>query len=449
MLRRGKSWLRLPNSVTGMLASSGNATIAATTRNGRNCIEVTIAAVTTPQGIHIPIATPTTITANQHMVIEVEDASQWNGGNWRLGFFDGTLGTLTNGMQLVQTVGTVNGWDGIHCMAPLTAPSYIGTYASNASVSEWAAVGTGAFGSTVMTQIAVRAVRADAPSGTARFWIYEIAEAEKNTLPQIVIGADDGHTTWYTDGLPLVEQYGFSSYLAYIRDERGTATRMSKTQWADAVITRGHHAVVHGCRKIGATTINSLRDYFAGYEAYGYASAQAAIEADIAYNRDGMIAEGLDPDGLGRTVYVLPGGFHQPASGAGDDTIANAMRATGMIGGRRAAVEGAIIANGGWSGAALYLPIIGHNNAGSNEAANIAAIVAQMQAEIGAGRSVILMFHEVRTSPTQQSQITAANLTTILAAANELVRGGSARVGRLTDLVYELASYRSPVHVGP
>jgi hypothetical protein len=444
LLRPGKPWMRQPASTTGMLATSGSATIAATTRRGRNCIEVTIAAVTTAQGIHIPIATPATVTGNQHMVIEVEDAAEWNGGNWRLGFFDGSLGTLTNGMQLVQTVGTANGWDGIHCLAPTN----VATTTSSGSTSEWAAVGTGAFGSTVMTQIAVRAVRKAAPVGTARFWIYEIAEAEKNSLPSIVIGADDGHVTWYNEGLPLVEKYGFSSYLAYIKDERGTATRMSEAQWADAIVTRGHHAVVHGCRKIGATTINSLRDYFADFATYGYTTAQAAMEADIAYNRDGMTAEGLDPDGLGRTVYVLPQGFHQPTGGAGDNTIENALIACGMVGARRAVVEGALIANGGWSGAALYLPIIGHNWANANEATNITNLVSQMQTEIAAGRSVILMFHEVRAVPALPEQITPANLETILAAAATLVRAGSARAGRMTDLVYELLSYRSPVHVG-
>jgi hypothetical protein len=436
-LRSGKPWLRQPTTTTGMIASSGNATIAATTRRGRKCIEVTIAAVTTPQGIHIPISTPQTITAFQHMVIEVEDASEWNGGNWRLGFFDGSLGTLTNGMQIVQTVGTANGWDGIHVIAPTT----VATTTSSGSTSEWAAVGTGAFGSTVMTQIAVRAVRKSGPVGTARFWIYEIAEAEKNSLPSIVVGADDGAVTWYTDGLPLCEKYGFSSYMAYIKDDRGTATRMSEAQWSDAIISRGHHAVVHGCK----TGVTSLRDYFASYT--GYSSPQAAMEADITYNRDGMVNEGLDPDGRGRKIYVLPQGFHQPASGAGDDTIANALTNCGMVAARRAVVENALIANGGWAGAAKYLPIIGHNWADANEATNITNLVSQMQAEIGAGRSVVLMFHEVKT-PTAAQHITAANLETILAAADTLVRAGSAKKGKLTDFAGELLTYTAPVHIG-
>lgn len=436
-LKRGTPWLRQPANTTGMIASSGSATIAATTRNGRNCIEVAIAAVTTPQGIHIPIAVPQTILGNQHMVIELEDAAQWNGGNLRLGFFDGTLGTLANGMQLVQTVGTANGWTGIHCLAPTN----VATTTSSGSTSEWAAVGSGAFGSTVMTQIAVRAVRAAAPVGSAKFWIYEIASGEGSILPSIIIGADDGHLTWYTDGLPIIEKYGFSSYMAFIADGRGTATRMSRAQWVDA-IARGHHAIVHGCK----TGINSLRDYFTNYS--GYPTPQAAMEADITYNRDTMVNEGLDPSGVGRTIYALPQGYHQPSGGAGDNTIANALINTGMTVGRRAVVEGAIIANGGWSGASRYLPIIGHSWANANEATNITNLVSQMQTEIAAGRNVILMFHEVRAVPALPEQITAANLETIVAAAAVLVQAGSAKAGRFTDFSQELKSYISPIDVG-
>jgi len=159
------------------------------------------------------------------------------------------------------------------------------------------------------------------------------------------------------------------------------------------------------------------------------------------------VNEGLDPDGRGRKIYVLPQGFHQPASGAGDDTIANALTNCGMVAARRAVVENALIANGGWAGAAKYLPIIGHNWANANEATNITNLVAQMEAEIGAGRSVVLMFHEVKT-PTAAEHITAANLETILAAAATLVRAGTARAGKMTDLVDELLTYTAPVHIG-
>ena len=431
LLRHGKPWLRQPTTTTGLTAI-GSVTLTATTRRGRNCILIESPATTSVQGLYFALPAAQTVSAYQHAVFEVEDASEFNGGNWRIGFFDGAASVFTgNGKQQVMTVGTANGWDGVHTLAPLT--------------TEWSTVGAGAFDSTVMTQCAFRFVRKSGPTGVAKIWLYEIAEGEKNSLPSIIIGADDGAATWYTGGLPLCEKYGFSSYLSFIADDRGTATRMSQAEWADA-IARGHHAVVHGCK----SGVASLRYYFSSYT--GYASPQAAIEADIAYNRDAMVREGLDPSGVGRTVYVLPAGYHQPASSAGDDTIANALAATGMTVARRATNDGstlgALIAHGGWSGSALYLPIIGHSWSASDEAANVAAVITQMQTEIAAGRNVILMFHQVEAVPDAAEEITAANLELILAAAATLVRAGTARAGKLTDFAQELLSYTSPVHVG-
>lgn len=440
-LQAGKAWLRLPASVTGLTASGG-ATLAATTRHGRPSIEITSPGNASVQGFYFALPASGTVGVNQHVVFEVEDASEWVGGNWRLGFFDGAAGVLSNGVQCVQTVDRHSGWTGVHCLAPLN----VATTTSGGSTTEWANVGSGSF-ATTMTQGAFRCVRKSGASNTTRIWVYEIAESEKNSLPQIVFGGDDGALSWYESGLPILEKYGFSSYLAFIADERGTATRMSQAQWADA-IARGHHAVVHGCRQINGVTVASLTDYLTDYATYGFASAYEAILTDITYHRDIMVREGLDPDGLGRTVYVLPQGYHQRLSEAGNMTVENALRAAGMVGGRRALIQNAIIANGGWSDSALYLPIIGHNWANANEATNITNLVSQMQTEVAAGRSVVFMSHEVRDTPTAVGHITPANLETLVAAAATLVRSGAARAGRLTDLVYELRSYRGPVHIG-
>lgn len=429
VIRAGKPWLRLPTGAgqvgTGAgISHGGSSTGAFTTRNGRRCYEITSPANASLQSIFFAI-TSGTVTNKQHIVFEVEDAEQWRGGSWRLGFY--TDSGFTAGVRATYTVDSYNGYNGVHCLGPLSG--------------EWANVGAGSFSST-MTQCIFQFQRKSGATGNTRLWVYEIAEAEKNSLPQIVIGADDGAETWYTDGLPILEKYGFSSYLAFIADDRGTATRMSQAEWADAV-ARGHHAVVHGCK----TGKSSLADYFSDYA--GYASAGDAIAADISYNRDIMVAEGLDPDGLGRAVYMLPQGKHQPdLNTAGNLTIANALDALGFVGGRLARVQNGIVANGGWSGAADYLPIIGHTWSSGDEAGNVAAIIASMQDEVAAGRSVVIMFHEVRASPSANEHITAANLEAIVSAAATLVRAGSARAGRLTDLVYEIGSYTSPVHIG-
>lgn len=419
-LLTGKPIIRAPKDTAGVLLSP-NVTIAAAVRNGRNCWEVTFPAEATNKSVYFPI-TSRTYTDKVSAVIEVEDAAEWNGGSWRLALF--TDINLTVGMRHVQTVGAGTGWDGFHQIAPLAG--------------EWAAVGGGSFSST-MTYAAFQAVRKSSPTGTTRIWIYEMAEAVKNTLPSIIIGADDGHGTWYTDGLPILEKYGFSSYLAYIHDSAlAGGSSMTVTQWQDA-IARGHHAVIHGCK----AGVNSLRDYFTTYT--GYASPYDAMVADITYNRDGMVGNALDSDGRGRHFYVLPQGFHQNTGGAGDNTVMTALAAAGIRTCRMAAVTNGFIVSGGGTGQRMYIPIIGHSYAGGSEATNISAIITSMQNEINAGRSVVLMQHMVSASPTLPEQITPANLELLVSAANDLVQSGAARRGKLTDLADELDTYAVPI----
>jgi hypothetical protein len=62
----------------------------------------------------------------------------------------------------------------------------------------------------------------------------------------------------------------------------------------------------------------------------------------------------------------------------------------------------------------MIMPAIAHLWSSTNEAANIAAIVAQIDNCALRGLSACLVFHQVVTTPTTGIQITAANLTTIL-----------------------------------
>ena len=424
-LKRGFPLLRAPLSATGYTAESGNITVAHTTRNNRRCLELTFAAVVGPHSLNFDIPSRA-YSANISYVFEVENAAEWNGGDWRIGLF--TDGTFATGVNYTQTVGAGNAWNGTHVIAPM-----------NSATAEWAAVGAGSFAST-MTKCRLRFTRKASPTGTTRLWVYEVAENEAQSLPGIYIGADDGHMTWYNSGLPILEKYGFSSYLAYIADDQNGSTRMrDAVEWADA-ISRGHHAVVHGCK----TGVSSLRDYFSTYTGYG--SPREAMRADIEYNRDKMVAAGLDPSGRGRRIYVLPQGNHQPSGGAGDNTIANAMADAGMLMARRATVQCGSPVNGGLRGMAYYLPIVGHSYAGGSEATNITNVVARIQAEIAAGRSVWLMFHQIAASPAISEEITAANLETIVAACGALVQSGAAKAGSTHDLLTELMSYQQPVH---
>lgn len=434
-LKRGFPILRCPDklaSLPGLGAGGGGGaapTYRIVTRNGRRALEITYQPHTNPQTVFWSIANRQ-YGDRLSVVLEVEDAAQWNGGFW--GFQYSKDGSFADNARFTYNVGRSTGWSGTHCLSPVP-----GEFTFTGLMTGFA----GNLTNIAATYASFRATRSAAPSGMTRIWLYEVVENEKQSSPQILLGADDGHMTWYNEGLPILEKYGFSSYLAYIRDGQDGSTRMrDAVEWADAV-ARGHHPIVHGCKN----GINSLADYFASYT--GYRSPYEAILADILYNQAGMVNAGLDPTGRGRRIYALPQGIHQPAASAGNSTIIDAVRAAGIVAARRATVEGSILMTGGQAGQAMYTPIIGHSYAGGGEAANIAALVTTMQTEIAAGRSVVLLFHEVRAAPTVPEQITAANLETLVAAAAALVQSGAARAGNYYDMVDEMLSYQSPVHM--
>ena len=422
----GKPIVRCPDSTNGVTLGP-DMTISVVERKGRKCWEVVFPGGTTAaRNVTVPI-TNRAYSKNISTTFEIEDANEWNGGNFRVGIF--TSSAMTNGMRFIQTIGASNAWNGVHVLAPRS--------------DEWATVGSGAW-TDVMTHFVFTGVRRSTPATTTstRIWIYEITEDEQNTLPSIILGADDGHGTWYSGGLPILEKYGFASYLAYIHDAATAgAPSMTVSQWQEA-IARGHYAVVHGCK----SGVASLRDYFTSHA--GYATPYDAIVADVAYNRDGMVKNGLDPDGRGRRIYVLPQGNFQPASGAGDTTIEHALIAAGFKTARRNLFQNSVMANGGWSSARLYLTTLGHTYSATDEASNIAALIARMESEISAGRSVIFTFHNVRETPSVAEDISPANLEAIVSAANALVLAGKAKRGRLTDFADELDTYYGPVHVG-
>ena len=175
VLRAGKPWLRLPAAAgqvgTGAgVSHGGGASGAFTTRRGRPCYEITIPANANLQSMFFAIQSGT-VTNRQHIVFEVEDAEQWRGGSWRLGFY--TDSGFATGVRATITADSYNGYNGMHCLAPLA--------------TEWANVGAGSFAST-MTQCIFQFQRKTGASGSTRIWVYEIAEAEKSSLPQIVIG---------------------------------------------------------------------------------------------------------------------------------------------------------------------------------------------------------------------------------------------------------------------
>ena len=97
----------------------------------------------------------------------------------------------------------------------------------------------------------------------------------------------------------------------------------------------------------------------------------------------------------------------------------------------------------------MYLPIIGHNYAGSApaEVTNISNLITAVDTAITAGMSVIFMLHIVRDTPTIAMEIAATDLQTLSRTFLGYCQAGRARQGSIFQLFQELQSYDSPVHM--
>lgn len=406
---RGLPLLRQPTTTTG-LSTGGGITQQIVTRNGRRCVELTMPLTGTPSFyFQCPAST------YDHRIlaeVEIENTMALNGGNVQL--IMATDNTFANRRNYVNNISTAAGWSGIHQIQGADAL--------------WTTTGSGSWATISASSTPICQLKFTMASGNTiqtKIWIYEVVKLEKDNLPMILVGSDDGHITWYEKGLPILEKYALNSYLAFIRDPVGTTNYMTAENWQDS-IKRGHEAVVHGCK----SGKNSLRDWIVNPSPY--ATALEAVTEDIKYNRDGMVSLGLDPTGLGKKCYVYPQGFHQPSGVTGDDTIKTALSDLGFEWARLAALNGSFTTGANLNENIFYVPILGHwwqstnGTDSATETANITQLIAKIQQEVNDGRSVVLMFHIVRDTPTAKEDISPDNLDKICAAIADLINQGKA-----------------------
>lgn len=247
---------------------------------------------------------------------------------------------------------------------------------------------------------------------------------DSHEKPAIVFTFDDGRLTSYNVGLPIAEQYGIRVSQGIIAAGVGIANRVTLENLRDSV-SRGHECVVHGNPPTGALT--------------GY-TTEAEIRADVAENRDFLLANGLSTNNSHK-VYVYPQGAWRHA--LGDTRIINALTAEGFIAARlNSRRQGTIVTPlSRLNPLAIYT--VGHTYNGTDEAGNVAQVILRMQQNAALGRSSVLTFHEVKDTPTLGDEISPANFKAICAAAAELFASGAARPMLLSEMVADVYSARA------
>ena len=167
---------------------------------------------------------------------------------------------------------------------------------------------------------------------------------------------------------------------------------------------------MHG--PIGAYEGGDLRKYTTFDGVYG----------DICFNRDFLTANGYAKNGSEK-IYVFPRGLYDFATG--NDTIYRALLAAGFLAARTTSeASGAQLASTPaiWtftrerldSHCAYGIPIIGHSWSSTDESGNITRILSAIDALVADRGNGCLVFHDVLTTATLQTQISTANFQLIV-----------------------------------
>lgn len=257
--------------------------------------------------------------------------------------------------------------------------------------------------------------------------------ADAKAKPKLLIGADDGYSTWVDAGVPILEFYGLRFTMNLIGDPAflGQSGHIDAAR-AAMLLGRGHDVQVHGNTSLD--TINT-------------AGGLAAVRADIALNKS--VVESIRGNVIARH-YAWPNGVYAPNNNAQNNvTFIQALKDVGFVTARGTIVLSGFgtdidmpaltaldMAESGNNSTAYYphlfrLPIIGHDGT-VDTPAKIATRLDNVQFW---GGTAILMFHKCSGGGTDL-EVSAADLTTICAGIASRIDAGTLDV-MITQEWYE------------
>lgn len=273
-------------------------------------------------------------------------------------------------------------------------------------------------------------VRVYVTNGTSMvFYLRSIIVGSNRKKARLAIVGDDGYKSFQNMGVPILEEFGFKSTVAIIRENVGTSGFASLEE-LQSYVAKGNECVAHGPSD-GTGGAGNLWST--------YTTNEQRI-ADINATRDYLTSNRLCSS-LGARTYIWPQGrFCESTS---DYSMLDVMAANGYTLGRTAnqpTVVNYFKTNALSAGnrAALALPIIGHTwSSAPAEAANITAINTRVTA-LGTSRTDgTLMLHRIvgPDAAAQSTEISSNQLRAILANVKTEVDAGRMEVVLFSDFV--------------
>ena len=244
---------------------------------------------------------------------------------------------------------------------------------------------------------------------------------------RLAIVGDDGYSSFQTMGVPILEEFGFKSSVAVIRENVG-ANGFATLAQLQAYVAKGNECIGHGPSDGNGGVGNLWSTY----------TTNAQRIADINAVRDYLAANGLCTP-AGAKCYVWPQGRY--CESTSDYSMLQTMIDNGYTAARGVNTPTALyfhklnaISRKNFS--ALATPIVGHTwTSSGTEAANITAINARVTA-LGATRTdSTLMLHRVVgvDAAAQSTEISSNQLRAILANVKTEVDAGRMEVVLYSD----------------
>lgn len=279
----------------------------------------------------------------------------------------------------------------------------------------------------IFTRAKIRFTPAD--GATTTVYIKRIAIGGRG-VSRIAITADDGYSSWANIGQQVLREYGLRSTMCVIPVVVGDPGYVT---WADLrrFVSNGiNECIIHGPNH---PTTKGNGNYWTAW------ATNAERLADVLGARDRLLAEGVMSE-RGAMCIAWPQGWY--AGAEGDTTflqmlVDNGLRlGRGITGDTFRNFRAALISER--NPARLVLNIAGGHSWASagTEAANIAAIIANIQAAAASGMDCCVVFHRVVgvDAAAISTEISINRLREICVAIKALVDAGSARNVLFSDL---------------
>lgn len=251
---------------------------------------------------------------------------------------------------------------------------------------------------------------------TVTFSLRSISVGSLRRKARIAIVADDCILSWITTGVQLCREHGFASTMAVITGSVGSAGYATLNQ-LKAFVKDGNECIPHGPNGVGGASGNLFTQF----------SNNADRISDMLSARRYLANNGLTGE-YGEKCYAWPQGVHS------DSATDHSMMTLAMNNGFRAcriATAGSPRYRFKASDLSeknigrMAMPIIGHSWSATDEAANIAAVQANIDSIVTGNMDGVLMLHKVVGTPAADIQISPSNLRAIFSTMKGHVLAGS------------------------